>query len=141
MNKKNILIFLLIMVSGTSQIFSQTKPAIMKKARVEVFYFHPNERCPIDQSIEDATRKLMQTDFAGQIRKGIVKFQVINTDDKTQAKTVGRFEINAQALYIVTSDKGKEIKKDLTEFAFSNAQGNPGRFKTGLKQEILDAMK
>ncbi|MCX6277486.1 MAG: nitrophenyl compound nitroreductase subunit ArsF family protein [Bacteroidetes bacterium] len=140
--KKAILLFILmVMVSGTSHVFSQSKPTALKKAKVEVYYFHPGERCPIDQTIEESARKMMQTDFATQIREGILRFQVINTDDKSQAKTVARFEINAQALYIVTFDKAREVKKDLTEFAFSNAQSNPGRFKTGLKQEILDALK
>jgi len=54
---------------------------------------------------------------------------------------VARFEMNAQALYLVTFLNGKEVKKDLTEFAFSNSQSNPGKFRAGLKEEILRALK
>ena len=49
--------------------------------------------------------------------------------------------MNSQALYLVTIVKGKEVKKDLTEFAFSNSQSNPAKFKAGLKEEILQALK
>ena len=84
---------------------------------------------------------MMQTDFAKEIKDGTLKFQILNTDDKANAKIVGKFEMNAQALYLVSFVKGKEIKNGLTEFAFSNCQGNPGKFKAGLKQEILQAIK
>jgi len=109
--------------------------------KLEVYYFHPTERCPIDQCIEETTRKVIQTEFAKQIKDGAIKFQVLNTDHKANIAIVGRFEMNAQALYLVTSIKGKEVKTDLTEFAFSNCQHNPGKFKAGLKQEILQALK
>jgi hypothetical protein len=127
-------------------IHSQTVPA-QKTApgknniKAEVYYFHPTERCPIDQSIEETTRKMMQTDFAKEIKDGTIRFQVLNTDDKANAKIVGKFEMNSQALYLVSFVRGKEIKQDLTEFAFSTCQSNPGKFKAGLKNEILEAIK
>jgi len=121
--------------------FGQKTMPNKSNLKAEVYYFHPTERCPIDQSIEETLRKMMQSDFAKEIKDGTIKFQVINTDDKANVKTVGKFEMNAQALYLVTHVNGKEIKKDLTEFAFSNSQGNPGKFKAGLKQEIIEAIK
>jgi hypothetical protein len=110
-------------------------------AKLEVYYFHPTERCPIDQSIEETTRKMMQNDFAKEIKEGTIKFQVLNTDDRANDKIAGNFEINSQALYLVTTVNGKERKNDLTEFAFSNCLSNPAKFKSGLKQEILQALK
>ena len=130
------ILFLAALVTGG---FAQAKPAVVKP-RVEVYYFHPSERCPIDQSIEENTLKLMQTTYAKEIKSGAIKFQIINTDDKSQAKTVSRFEMNAQALYVVKLSGGKEFKNDLTHFAFSNGQNNPGRFKAGLKEEIEKAL-
>jgi hypothetical protein len=122
-------------------IFAQKPATIDGSKKLEIYYFHPNERCPIDQSIEETTRKMMRTDFAKEIKDGTIKFQVLNTDDKANAQIVGKFEMNAQALFLVTRVNGKEVKNDLTEFAFSNCQSNPGKFKAGLKQEILQAIK
>ena len=138
---KTVFIFsFLLFITGMTDGFSQVKTAT-SKPKVEVYYFHPTERCPIDQSIEDNARKLMQGSFAREIKDGTIKFQVINTDDKSQAKTVARFDINAQALYVVTLSNGKENKNDLTHFAFSTGLSNPARFKSGLKDEIEKSLR
>jgi len=139
--KKKLLIFsLLILYAGLTGGFSQNKPAA-PKPRVEVYYFHPTERCPIDQSIEENTIKLMNGSFAKEIKDGTIKFQIINTDDKSQAKTVARFDINAQGLFVVKISNGKETQNDLTHFAFDYGMSNPERFKNGLKDEIGKALK
>jgi len=79
--------------------------------------------------------------FAKETGNGTIIFRVINTDDKSNAKITAKFDINAQALYIVKLEKGKEIQKDLTRFAFDYGQSNPGKFKSGLKDEIEKALK
>jgi hypothetical protein len=124
------------------EMVSAQKPQAAKNnAKLEIYYFHPTERCPIDQSIEETTRNLMRSDFSKEIKDGTIKYQVVNTDDKANAKIVAKFELNTQALYLVASVNGKEVKNDLTEFAFSNCQSNPGKFKAGLKDEIIQALK
>ena len=139
MLKIKFILIVLVFATGLANGFSQLKSTTLKP-RVEVYYFHPTERCPIDQSIEDNTRRLMQSSFAKEIKDGTIKFQIINTDDKSQAKTVARFDINAQALFVVKLSDGKENKNDLTHFAFSNGLSNPSRFKSGLKDEIEKAL-
>jgi ribosomal protein S17E len=138
---------LLKILLGVAVIFqclavSAQKPIPGKSSlKLDIYYFHPSERCPIDQSIEETLRKMMQTDFLKEIKDGTIRFQALNTDDKANEKIAEKFDINAQALYLVTKVKGKEVKNDLTGFAFSNCQSNPGKFKAGLKQEILQAIK
>jgi hypothetical protein len=112
-----------------------------KTAKVEVYYFHPNERCPIDQSIEANTKQVMKSFFSNETGTGTIVFKVINTEDKANGKITAKFDINAQALYIVKLDKGKEIQNDLTRFAFDYGQSNPGKFKAGLKTAIEKALK
>lgn len=139
MSKVKFILSFLVFATWLANGFSQVKSTSLKPL-VEVYYFHPTERCPIDQSIEDNTRRLMQGSFSKEIKDGTIKFQIINTDDKSQAKTVVRFDINAQALYVVKLSEGKENKNDLTHFAFSNGLSNPARFKSGLKDEIEKAL-
>jgi hypothetical protein len=134
-------VFVLFMVLFAEGVFSQGKIPSGKTPKAELYYFHPTERCPIDQQIEELSRALISKEFSARIKDGSLKFMVINTEDKSQAKLVSRFDINAQALYLVTFPSGKEHKNDLTEFAFSNAQSNPGKFRSQLKQEILNALK
>ena len=116
MSKVKFILSVLVFATWLANGFSQVKSTSLKP-RVEVYYFHPTERCPIDQSIEENTRRLMQSSFAKEIKDGTIKFQIINTDDKSQAKTVARFDINAQALFVVKLSDGKEDKNDLTHLS------------------------
>lgn len=132
-------LFCLLSFSGGLQ--AQVKPAVPAVPVLEIYYFHPNERCPIDQSIEENLRKLIQSEYAREVKEGIIRFKVVNTDDKSQAKLVSSFDINAQALWFVKHEKGKEIKTDLTEFAFANGLSNVDKFKVGIRDEIAKALK
>ncbi|MCX6249690.1 MAG: nitrophenyl compound nitroreductase subunit ArsF family protein [Bacteroidetes bacterium] len=138
---RKIIFISLILSIALTFLNAQTKPVAGNKPRLEVYYFHPTERCPIDQAVEENTKKVIQTYFAKEIKEGTIRYMVVNTENKGFAKLVARFEINAQALYIVKNDQGKEVKNDLTEFAFSYGLSNPERFKARLKEEILKALK
>jgi len=129
------------MMFHVSFVTAQNKVKASSTVKVEVYYFHPTDRCPIDQSIEANTKTVMQSFFPKETGNGTITFRVINTDDKADAKVIAKFNINAQALYIVKLEKGKEIQKDLTRFAFDYGQSNPGKFKADLKAEIEKALK
>ena len=138
---KTLVILIVLGLTGLSVLFAQTKSPVSNAVRVKVYYFHPNERCPIDQSIEKNSKIVMQSYFSKEIANGTILFQVLNTDDKSNDKIVSKFDINAQALYIVKMERGKEIQKDITRFAFDYGQSNPGKFKAGLKEEVEKALK
>jgi hypothetical protein len=140
MKRKSV--FLILFIIGLIPLMNAQntqKPASTPK--VEVYYFHPTERCPIDQAIEENTRQTMQTYFSKDIKSGKINFQVLNTEDKANAKIVARFEMNAQALYLVRNVNGKAIQTDLTTFAFDYGKSNPQKFKLRLKDEIENALK
>jgi hypothetical protein len=141
MKKLYLIIVILLVCAASGSVRAQQNNPAKGPVKLWVYYFHPTERCPIDQSIEENTRKLMQNDFAKEIKDGTIKFQVLNTDDKANKQIVSKFDMNAQALYLVNMVNGKEVKKDLTEFAFSCGQSNPVKFKTGLRDEILKLLK
>jgi hypothetical protein len=140
MRRKTILLILFI-IGFIPVVNSQQKPKTASTPKVEVYYFYPTERCPIDLTIEENVKTTVQTYFSKEIKNGTMILHLLNTDDKVNAKTVAKFNINAQALYIVKYDKGKEIKNDLTDFAFSTSQNNPAKFKARLKDEIENALK
>lgn len=141
MKAKGLLVLLLVIAFGTPGTFGQTATSKGAAPHVEVIYFHPNERCPIDQSIELNTKDVMQKTYAKEIKAGTVKLMIVNTDDKANAGIVSQFDINTQALYIVKLDKGKEIKTDLTRFAFEFGLSNPSKFRNGLIDEIDKALE
>jgi hypothetical protein len=139
--KKTILLCWFLALVSTPMIQAQNTVKPAQQTKVKVYYFHPEERCPIDQSIEANTKNVMQSAFREKIKDGTIDFRIINTDDKANAKLVSGFDINAQALYLVKIVKGKETKLDMTKFAFDYGQSNPLKFKKGLKDEIEKNLK
>ena len=140
--KKFLILFVFLgMIAGITIGMAQKKVPVKSDPKVLVYYFHPNDRCPIDQSIEANTINVMKSFFSKETGNGTIDFKVINTDDNANAKITAKFDINAQAIYIVKLEKGKEIRKDLSRFAFDYGQSNPGKFKAGLKSEIEIALK
>jgi hypothetical protein len=136
-----MILFALVVFIGTTGVWSQTKVQGSPPLKVKIYYFHPDERCPIDESIEANAKAVILSYFAKETGNGTILFKVLSTDDKSNAAVVSKFDINAQALYIVKLDKGKEIQNDLTRFAFDYSKSNPGKFKAGLKAEIEKALK
>jgi hypothetical protein len=137
---------LFYILTGILMLLAQLLPAQPKadskvNPKVKIYYFHPNERCPIDQSIEENTRKLVNATFSKEIREGALVFRVVNTDDPSNATLVSKFEINAQALFVVKDINGKEIHNDLTEFAFSTSLSEPVKFREELHSEVSEALK
>jgi len=140
--KKILILFVFLgMITGITVGMAQKKVPVNNNPKVLVYYFHPVDRCPIDQSIEANTIAVMQSFFSKEIKAGTILFKVINTDDNANTKITAKFDINTQALYVVKLENGKEVKKDLTNFAFDYGKSNPGKFKSGLKAEIDMALK
>ena len=140
MRRKTSLLILFI-IGFIPFVNSQQKPKTASTPKVEVYYFYPSERCPIDLTIEENVKTTVQTYFSREIKTGTMILHMLNTDDKVNANIAAKFNINAQALYVVKLEKGKEIKNDLTDFAFSTSQNNPSKFKARLKDEIENALK
>jgi hypothetical protein len=138
---KKLFIFLLPVLLLPHFIAAQTSSKGTAGPTLRVYYFHAEERCPIDQSVEENTKKVMQTNYQDKIKNGTIDFRIVNADDKANAKLTSGFDINAQALYIVKIEKGKEIKTDFTRFAFDWGLSNPMKFKKGLKDEIDKNLK
>ena len=56
-------------------------------------------------------------------------------DDKINEKIAEQFEATGTALFLYNPKTG--AKKDLTDFAFMNANSDPAKFKKGLEKEII----
>ncbi len=136
------LILLLLLTILTPALSAQGTGQVSATPKVDVYYFHPNERCPIDEAIEANTIKLVGTDFAAEVKAGVLRLQVLNTDESATNAIAEKFDINTQALYIVKNgEDNKEEKINLTDFAFANAKNNPTKFMDRVKEEILKALK
>ncbi|HSN50738.1 MAG TPA: nitrophenyl compound nitroreductase subunit ArsF family protein [Bacteroidales bacterium] len=140
MKKFRLMILLLVMISGTTAQ-SQNKTVTGDNTRVLVYYFHATQRCPTCLAIEENTRKSLQTNFAKEMKEGTIKFLSVNVDEKENSKLAEKYEAGGSALFVTKLDKGKEVKNDITNFAFSYGRSNPVKFMAGVKDEIAKALK
>ena len=140
--KKTILIIIALMASLAGfQTMAQVSKESAKEARVLVYYFHGTHRCPTCLAIEANTKKMLDTDFAKELKEGIIRFQSINMDEEVNQKLAEAYEAAGSSLFVTRIEGKKKIRQDLTDFAFTNARNNPEKFMSELKKVITRDLK
>ena len=132
MKKIFIAVFLLL---ATTIVFAQ------KPTKLKIIYFHSERRCPTCISIEENTKKTLNTYFAKQLKDGTITLQVLNAEEDKNLKMVEKYKAEGSSLFL-TGVKGKtENTTDFTNFAFSYSRNQADKFITGLKAEIEKNLK
>lgn len=131
--KKVLLIsgLLLTVLSGFSQ----------KAAKLQIIYFHAERRCPTCISIEDNTKKTLNTYFAEQVKNGTITLRVLSVEDEKNQKLVEKYEADGSKLLLTYMVGKKETTTDFTNFAFSYSRNEAEKFIAGLKAEIEKDLK
>ena len=112
-----------------------------KATKLQIVYFHAKNRCPTCISIEDNTRKTLNTYFASQMKDGTIKFQVLDVSEDKNEKMVEKYQADGSGLFLTHVDAKKETTTDFTNFAFSYSHNQAEKFIAGLKAEIEKNLK
>lgn len=112
-----------------------------KPVRLKVVYFHSEHRCPTCISIEENTKKVLNTHFAKELKEGSITFVILNVEDRKNSKLVEKYEAEGSSLYLTKVDGQKENTTDFTNFAFSYSRNQSEKFMAGLKAEIEKNLK
>lgn len=140
--KKLLMIFALligIISCGSGESTADAKsPA---NDRVEVIYFHGKQRCATCMAIEKNTRDVINSLFANELKNGKVVFKIVDISTSEGEKIADRYEVTWSSLFVNKWKDGKEIRNNLTEFAFGNARKNPYAFKNTLAAKIRQSLK
>ena len=131
---KKILLAALILVM-TSLAFGQTA------TKLNIVYFHAKYRCATCTSIEENTKKTLNTYFAAQIKDGTIKFQVLDVSDKKNENLAEKYEASGSSLFLTKLNGTKETTTDFTNYAFSYSHNQADKFIAGLKAEIEKNLK
>jgi hypothetical protein len=131
---KRIVIIALTLVM-TSMVFGQ------KSTKLQIVYFHAKNRCPTCISIEENTKKTLDTYFAAQLKDGTIKLQVLDVSEEKNEKMVEKYEADGSGLFLTKVDGKKETTTDFTNFAFSYSRNQAEKFIAGLKAEIEKTLK
>lgn len=119
----------------TKKATSATKPV------VEVLYFHGPQRCRTCVALEKATKELINSQFANQVKSGSVKFREIDLSTKEGEKLGDKYEIAWSSLIIVRKQGGKEKVTDMTDDGFRYAVKDKAKIQTLIKNKINEYLK
>jgi hypothetical protein len=131
--KKFLLAATILVIS--SMVYGQ------KATKLQVVYFHAKFRCPTCLSIEENTKKTLDTYFSSQLKDGTIKFTVLDVSDSKNEKIVEKYEADGSGLFLTKVNGKKETTTDFTNFAFSYSRNQAEKFISGLKAEIEKNLK
>lgn len=108
---------------------------------VKVIYFHGNNRCTTCNNMEKYTRELLEEDYAQEMKKGKLVFEVYNFDEESSAGIVAKYKIESSTLLIISLKKGKEKVTDLTDIGFTYAKYQEEQFKEAVAKKLNEVMR
>ena len=129
------IIFIALALVMTSIAFGQ------KATKLNIVYFHAKYRCATCVSIEENTKKTLNTYFAAQLKDGTIKFQVLDVSDSKNEKITEKYEASGSSLFLTKLNGTKETTTDFTNYAFSYSHKQADKFIAGLKAEIEKNLK
>ena len=144
MKKITIMLFAALLSTATISACSDNSTPESKKetvakqeAAVEIIYFHGKQRCKTCIAIEKETKALVEGELAELVKKGKVKFRIVDFSTDEGKKIASKYRVTFSSLFVVTP-KGAE---DLTRFAFANARSNAEGFRKELKDKVVKTIK
>ncbi len=144
--KKLLLPLILFMITGGLLSGSNCQIAELsatvfsiKSAEVEVYYFHRNRRCGPCRTIEDLTKKTMETYYSQEMQNGEVIFHIVNVEQEENRQVARKFSVVSTALFMNVKNGTEEKATNLTGFAYRYAR-NEEAYLSELKKQIDAAL-
>lgn len=128
-------LLLSVMMMSVITVFAQ------KANKLQVVYFHAKYRCPTCLSIEENTKKTLNTYFADKLKSGVITFVSLDVSEKENEAMVEKYEADGSSLFLTQVNGNKEKTTDFTNFAFSYSRNQAEKFIAGLKAEIEKNLK
>jgi len=107
--------------------------------RIEVLDFHNEHRCHTCIEIERVTRKILDDNYAKEMKKGLITFRLLNAEDKANRALVEKYNAYGTTLIISSVKNGKEEFVDVTNFAFLNFNKEE-KYTEGIMKELKTAL-
>jgi hypothetical protein len=130
MKKAGIILLFISLFHLSFNSLAQNKK--VETPSLQVIQFHLEHRCVSCLKIEKFTKASLTKYFPG------VPFELVNVEEKENAKKSEDFQASGTALFLYNPKTGK--KKDLTASAFMNV-GDEAKFETELKKAIEEFIK
>ncbi len=118
---------------------SSTAPVAGAVDRVEMLYFHSNQRCKTCLYFEERTRYVLDTFFKSEMQSGMLSLRLVNRDDKANSSLVQKYKVVGSQLFINTIINGTERSRNVWEIYSWGTSDSA--FDAGLKPMIQKSLK
>jgi len=109
--------------------------------RIDVIYFHVNQRCPTCLCFEERVNHVIETDFSDAISSGRLTYKVLNAQQEQNAGIARQYGAVASQLFINTVVNGKDNIKDIQDIWNWNCRGDAPIFDRKVRSVIDDSLK
>jgi len=136
---------LLILFAGFALFVSGAVfPAAAKEGvsaeKTVVYYFHGNRRCATCRSIEENTRKVVDSDFGKLVRWSELEFRSVNLDRSENEHFVKDFQLVSRTVVIARVAAGKAVRWKVLDKVWLLAH-KPDEFRAYIKDELGDFLR
>jgi len=121
----------------TSPVPSVTVTAAV---RVEVLYFHNNQRCVTCLCFEERVTHVVREHFKDELSAGILTYRVLNRQDKNNADLVKKYQPVGSQLFINTVVNGTDHIVDVQDIWAWNCRGKPDQFDDNIQKLIAKSL-
>ncbi|MFC1658631.1 nitrophenyl compound nitroreductase subunit ArsF family protein [Candidatus Omnitrophota bacterium] len=85
-------------------------------AKIIVYYFHGNARCPTCHKMEQYAKEAIERNFKDELANGLLVVKTVNVEEKGNEHFVNDYQLYTKTLIISRVENGNEIEyKNLTE--------------------------
>ncbi len=121
---------------GTSNVESADQTEINENAirTTDVIYFYSTVRCPTCKKLESYTHETIKVDFASQIEKGDVNWQMINIDEPENEHYIQDYQLVTKSVVLVEKADDIQVRWKNLDLIWEKV-GNKVDYQNYIKEE------
>jgi len=109
--------------------------------RVDVIYFHVNQRCPTCLCFEQQVNHVIEAYFSDEINSGKLTYKVLNAQQEQNADIARQYGAVGSQLFINTVVNGEDHIEDIQDIWNWNCRYNAPNFNRNVRSVIEYSLK
>jgi hypothetical protein len=129
--------------TGTSDNITPvaSQPQSPLPGRVDVIYFHMNQRCPTCLCFEQRVNSVIEANYGDAIKSGSLTYRVLNAQQQQNAAIVKKYGVVGSQLFINTVVNGEDHIEDIKDIWNWNCRGSAAGFDRNVRSVIDYSLK
>jgi hypothetical protein len=118
-----------------------TQPQSPLPNRVDVIYFHVNQRCPTCLCFEKQVNQVIEAYFGDALKSGKLTYRVLNAQQQQNAAIARKYGVVGSQLFINTVVNGKDNIEDIRDIWNWNCRYDAPSFDSKVRSAIEGRLK